>query len=519
MEPQVQPILETQFKDLELRKCVLDAVYAQNYTKPTKIQAQTIPHILSGKDVLGQAETGSGKTAAFALPILSKLEFNQKNPEVLILAPTRELAKQVAEAFKTYGKNFKSLSVQEIYGGKSYTTQIKALKKNASVVVGTPGRVIDLIEKKVLKLDQIKHLVLDEADEMLNMGFLEDVKWILEQTPKSRQTILFSATMPKAIRQITQEYLNDPAKIRIEEKTATASTIEQVFSFVKPQDKLSALLANLSVENFNGVIIFAKTIERTNQLAEVLSKAGYKAIALNGEMQQSAREKAIERFKKGGFDIIVATDVAARGIDVERISHVINFDVPHNGLTYVHRIGRTGRAGRTGKAISFVENSETRILNSIEYTIKHKIQKVALPSQDEVFLQNTNKTIGQIKKALKTNPGLANYEAIINEFCQVENVSVIEVAAALMALMQKQDFIAQNDTLAASSDSRRSSAKPRFGDRDKKQGTSRFKDKFKGKGKSQGQAQGRSKSKGKSNSSDKFGNEPRKSFKKRSSKR
>ena len=338
----------TKFADMALKQPLLKALNDLGYELPTAIQAQTIPLLLEGRDVLGQAQTGTGKTAAFALPILSNLDLKQKDPQVLVLAPTRELAIQVAEAFKSYAAQIKSFHVLPVYGGQEYGTQLRALQRGVHVIVGTPGRVMDHMRRGSLKLDRLKTLVLDEADEMLRMGFIDDVEWVLEQVPKQRQIALFSATMPPQIRKITQRYLRNPAEITIKVKTTTAETIRQRYWPVTGTHKLDALTRILEAETFDAMLVFVRTKTSTLEVADKLEARGYRAVALNGDIAQKNRERIITQLKAGKLDILVATDVAARGLDVDRISHVINYDIPHDTEAYVHRIGRTGRAGSAG---------------------------------------------------------------------------------------------------------------------------------------------------------------------------
>ena len=354
------------FQQLALSEPILKALNDVGYETPSPIQAETIPLLLSGRDVLGQAQTGTGKTAAFALPALSNIDVNQRDPQILVLAPTRELAIQVAEAFHKYAKHIKGFNVLPIYGGQEYGGQIRSLKRGVHAVVGTPGRVMDHIRKGTLNLDGLKTLVLDEADEMLRMGFIDDVEWILEQTPKTRQIALFSATMPTQVRRIATAHLTNPAEITIKMKTATANLIRQRFWPVSGMHKLDALTRILEAETFDGMIIFVRTRIATVEVAEKLSARGFAASALNGDIPQAQRERTVDQLKKGKLDILVATDVAARGLDVERISHVVNYDIPHDTEAYIHRIGRTGRAGREGDAILFVAPRERRMLNAIE---------------------------------------------------------------------------------------------------------------------------------------------------------
>ena len=347
------------FADLNLSQDVLKALDVVGYETPSPIQAKMIPFVLAGRDVLGQAQTGTGKTAAFAMPILSRLDLSQKNPQVLVLVPTRELAIQVAEAFQSYASRIKGFRVLPIYGGQEYGGQIRQLKRGVHVVVGTPGRVMDHMRKGTLDLSGLKTLVLDEADEMLRMGFIDDVEWVLEQIPEKRQIALFSATMPQAIHRIANRFLNNPEIVSIKVRTTTASTIRQRYWIVSGMHKLDALTRILEAETFDGIIIFVRTKTATIELAEKLNARGYTVAALNGDIAQNQRERTIEQLKKCKLDILVATDVAARGLDVQRISHVINYDIPHDCEGYVHRIGRTGRAGRSGEAILFVAHANS----------------------------------------------------------------------------------------------------------------------------------------------------------------
>ncbi len=366
---------EIKFADLGLSAPILKTLTEIGYETPSPIQAQAIPVLLKGGDILGMAQTGTGKTAAFALPILSNIDLKQKSPQVLVLAPTRELAIQVAEAFQTFSRGIKGLHVLPIYGGSEYGTQIRALKRGVHVVVGTPGRVMDHIKKGTLKLDELSAMVLDEADEMLRMGFIDDVEWILKHTPDSRQIALFSATMPKEVHRIANTYLKDPTEVIIKQKSSTASTIDQKYWLVSGLHKLDALTRILEAETFDGIIIFVRTKTATVELAEKLEARGYAAAALNGDIAQNQRERIVDQLKSGKLDILIATDVVARGLDVERISHVINYDIPYDNESYVHRIGRTGRAGRSGTAILFVAPRERRLLRSIEASTKRKFHK------------------------------------------------------------------------------------------------------------------------------------------------
>ena len=432
------------FKSLNLIPSLLKALDDVGYETPSPIQAETIPLLLDGRDVLGQAQTGTGKTAAFALPLLSNIDLNQKDPQVLVLAPTRELAIQVAEAFQTYASHMKGFHVLPIYGGQDYRGQIRALQRGVHVVVGTPGRVMDHMRRGTLKLDNLKALVLDEADEMLRMGFIDDVEWVLDQTPDSRQIALFSATMPQQIRRIATTYLNEPEQVTIKVTTTTAETIRQRFWPVSGVHKLDALTRILEAEPFDAMIIFVRTKNSTVELADKLEARGYAAAAINGDIQQNQRERTIDGLKKGKLDILVATDVAARGLDVPRISHVVNYDVPHDTEAYVHRIGRTGRAGRSGDAILFVAPREKRMLHAIEKATRKEIERMELPSTELINDQRVEKFKQRISDALATEE-LGFFYQMIEQYQQEHNVPALEIAAALAQLLQGDSpFLLQN---------------------------------------------------------------------------
>ena len=423
------------FQQLALSEPILKALNDVGYETPSPIQAETIPLLLSGRDVLGQAQTGTGKTAAFALPALSNIDISQRDPQILVLTPTRELAIQVAEAFHKYAKHIKGFNVLPIYGGQEYGGQIRSLKRGVHAVVGTPGRVMDHIRKGTLNLDGLKTLVLDEADEMLRMGFIDDVEWILEQTPKTRQIALFSATMPAQVRRIATAHLTNPAEITIKMKTATANLIRQRFWPVSGMHKLDALTRILEAETFDGMIIFVRTRIATVEVAEKLSARGFAASALNGDIPQAQRERTVDQLKKGKLDILVATDVAARGLDVERISHVVNYDIPHDTEAYIHRIGRTGRAGREGDAILFVAPRERRMLNAIERATSKKIELMELPSTELI----NDKRIAQFKQAIAdtlATEDLGLFKHLVEQYQNEHNVPAIEIASALAKLVQ-----------------------------------------------------------------------------------
>jgi len=381
------------------------------------------------------AQTGTGKTAAFALPILARIDMKQKNPSVLVLTPTRELAIQVAEAFQTFSRNIKGLHVLPIYGGADYGTQIRGLKRGVQVVVGTPGRVMDHIDKGTLVLKDLQAIILDEADEMLRMGFIDDVEWILKHTPKTRQIALFSATMPKEVHRIASTYLNNPTEVIIKQKTATANNIDQKYWLVSGLHKLDALTRILETETFDGIIIFVRTKTSTVDLAEKLEARGYAAAALNGDIPQKNRERIVNQLKKGHLDILVATDVVARGLDVDRISHVINYDIPYDNESYVHRIGRTGRAGRSGTAILFVAPRERRLLRSIEATTKKKINQMELPSTQEINDSRITRFKDKIVDSVQSGD-LKFFQEIVEGIESTNNIPAIEIAAALAKIMQ-----------------------------------------------------------------------------------
>ncbi|MBI9016717.1 MAG: DEAD/DEAH box helicase [Phycisphaerae bacterium] len=423
------------FDELELAPAILDALKDVGYEKPTPIQAQTIIPILHGQDLLGQAQTGTGKTAAFALPLLSRIDLKCKNPQVLVLAPTRELAIQVAEAFQTYAAHLKGFHVAPIYGGQDYGTQLRQLKRGVHVVVGTPGRVMDHMKRGTLILDSLECLVLDEADEMLRMGFIEDVEWVMSQCPAERQIVLFSATMPTLIRKISQKYLNSPVQVIIEAKTVTADTINQRYWMVSGLHKLDALTRILEAETFDGMIIFVRTKTATMELSEKLQARGFNAAPLNGDIAQQHRERTINQLKSGKIDILVATDVAARGLDVDRVSHVVNYDIPYDTESYIHRVGRTGRAGNIGEAILFVAPREKRMLNMIEKATRKKIELMQLPTTEAI----NDKRIAAFKQRITDTLAveeLGFYYQIVEQYQAEHNVPAIEIAAAMAKLVQ-----------------------------------------------------------------------------------
>ncbi|MDT0116327.1 DEAD/DEAH box helicase [Microbacterium sp. PRF11] len=424
------------FADLGLDAAVLKALKDVGYETPSAIQAATIPVLLQGRDVVGLAQTGTGKTAAFALPVLSQMETGSKNPQALVLAPTRELALQVCEAFEKYAAHIKGVSVLPVYGGQGYGQQLSALRRGVDVIVGTPGRIMDHLDKGTLDLSELKFLVLDEADEMLKMGFAEDVETILADTPSTKQVALFSATMPAQIRRISAQYLNDPEEITVKTKTTTSANITQRYLVVSYQQKIDALTRILEVENFEGMIVFTRTKNETETVAEKLRARGYTAAAINGDIAQVQRERTVNQLKSGKLDILVATDVAARGLDVERISHVVNYDLPIDTESYVHRIGRTGRAGRTGDAISFVTPRERRMLTAIEKATRQPLTEMSLPSVDDVNATRLTRFDDAITAALEDTAAIATFRDVVAHYVQHHDVPEADVAAALAVVAQ-----------------------------------------------------------------------------------
>jgi len=429
------PAPTIRFTDLALSEPLLRALADVGYESPSPIQAATIPPLLQGRDVLGQAQTGTGKTAAFALPILARIDPKQAKPQALVLAPTRELAIQVAEAFQKYAVHLPGFHVLPIYGGQSYYPQLQALKRGVHVVVGTPGRVIDHLDRGTLDLSELRCLVLDEADEMLRMGFIDDVESVLKKTPEQRQVALFSATMPPQIKRIAQTYLKDPVEVAIKSSTTTAANIRQRYWSVSGVHKLDALTRILEAEPFEAMLVFARTKLGTEELAEKLSARGLSAAAINGDVQQAQREKTIQNLKDGRIDVLVATDVAARGLDVERITHVLNYDIPYDTESYVHRIGRTGRAGRKGEAILFVTPRERGMLRAIERATRQPIEPMELPSVETVNEQRVARFLGKISDALESD-GLGLFRDMVERYERERNVPAVEIAAALAKLLQ-----------------------------------------------------------------------------------
>ncbi|MFW0787356.1 DEAD/DEAH box helicase [Gordonia sp. CPCC 206044] len=432
------------FDDLQLDERVRQAITDVGYESPSPIQAATIPPLMAGRDVVGLAQTGTGKTAAFALPILSRLDPSARRPQALILAPTRELALQVAEAFGSYSAHMPEVRVLPIYGGQAYGVQLAGLRRGAQVIVGTPGRVIDHLDKGTLDISQLDFLVLDEADEMLTMGFAEDVERILAETPDTKQVALFSATMPNAIRRLAQKYLNDPQEITVKAKTATAQNISQRYLQVSHQRKLDALTRVLEVETFDAMIVFVRTKSATEELAEKLRARGLSAVAINGDMAQAQRERTINQLKNGQIDILVATDVAARGLDVDRISHVVNYDIPHDTESYVHRIGRTGRAGRSGNALLFVSPRERHLLRAIERATRSTLTEIGLPSVEDVNAQRVAKFGDSITENLGSDH-LDMFRKLIEDYARDKDVAMADIAAALALETRDGGFLMAPD--------------------------------------------------------------------------
>ena len=424
------------FSDLGLSEPVMKMLEKIGYETPSPIQAAIIPHVLEGKDVIGQAQTGTGKTAAFALPLLSKIDIKQtKQPQVLVLTPTRELAIQVAEAFQKYAGKLSGFHVVPIYGGQDFGTQLRQLRRGVHVIVATPGRIMDHMRRETVDLQALKCIVLDEADEMLRMGFIDDVEWIMEKTPSSRQVALFSATVPEPIKRIARRHLTDPVEIKIKTKTATADTIRQRYWMVSGFHKLDALTRVLEGEEFDAMIIFVRTKVATADLSERLQARGFAAAPLSGDIAQNKREKTVNDLKKGKLDILVATDVAARGLDVDRVSHVINYDIPYDNESYVHRIGRTGRAGRKGDAILFVAPREKRLLKSIERATNNRIELMDMPSTQDINNKRIDKFKTKITEVM-AEEGLGFFREMIEQYRQEKDVSSLEIAAALAKIAQ-----------------------------------------------------------------------------------
>ena len=432
------------FKDLGLPEFILNAVSDLGFETPSPIQQICIPHLLEGRDVLGMAQTGSGKTAAFSLPILAKIDPTEKHPQLLVMAPTRELAIQVADACEQFVKYAKGINIVTLYGGQRYDIQLRALKQGAQVVVGTPGRILDHLRRGTLSLAELKAIVLDEADEMLRMGFIDDVETVMAELPEHHQTALFSATMPEPIRRITKRFMNDPQEVKIKATQQSAPDIAQSCWYVHGFRKNDALLRFLEVEDFDAAIIFTRTKTGTLDVTELLEKHGFRAAALNGDMTQQLREQTLDRLRSGSLDIVVATDVAARGIDIERISLVVNYDIPLDAESYVHRIGRTGRAGRSGRALLFVEPRERRLLRNVEHLIKKNIEEVELPNHEVLQACRRKKFKDKITTQLEHHD-LELYRELLEDMFTADQ-SQEDIAAAMMMLLQgKQKLILPPD--------------------------------------------------------------------------
>ncbi len=427
----------TGFDDLGLLPEIVSVLKTLGYEAPTPIQERAIPVLLEGKSLLGQAQTGTGKTGAFALPLLSRLEKTAQTPQILVLTPTRELALQVAEAFHSYAQNMRWVHVLPMYGGQSMGQQISQLRRGAQIIVGTPGRVMDHLRRKTLDLSALKTVVLDEADEMLNMGFLEDIEWILEHTPAEKQIALFSATMPDPIRRVARKHLKNAPEIKIESETTTVKAVSQHYWVVSGLHKLDALTRILETSDFDAGLLFVRTKTATVELAEKLEARGYRVAALNGDLTQVHRERTVEALKSGKLDLVVATDVAARGLDVDRISLVVNFDIPYDAQTYVHRIGRTGRAGRSGTAILFVSPRERHLLRSIEYATRQPLSELALPTKKDVSELRVKRFKDTISKVMSEQP-LDFFRKVVEELSVEKGCSVTDVAAALCCMAQKK---------------------------------------------------------------------------------
>ena len=432
------------FNSFGLSEALIKVLDEVGYEIPSAIQEQCIPHLLNGHDVIGQAQTGTGKTAAFALPLIDRIDISNNQVQLLVLTPTRELAIQVSEAIQTYSRHLKGFHVLPIYGGQSYDVQLRPLKRGVHAVVGTPGRVMDHLKRGTLKLNSLKALVLDEADEMLRMGFIDDVKWVMEKLPKVRQIALFSATMPDVIRRVAEKFLNSPKIVKVKTKTATAKTISQRYWLVGGVHKLDALTRILEVESFEALLIFVRTKTATIDLAEKLSARGFTAEAINGDIAQNQRERIIQQLKNGKIDILIATDVAARGLDVDRISHVINYDIPQDPESYVHRIGRTGRAGRDGKAILFVAPRERRMLKTIERITRQPIEPMLLPSAKIINEQRVINFKQRITDTLD-NQELSIFKGLILDYQKEHEIDAFKIASALALMAQGTEPLLLNE--------------------------------------------------------------------------
>ncbi|EJP29768.1 cold-shock DEAD-box protein A [Haemophilus sputorum HK 2154] len=432
------------FADLGLPQSILDAVNQIGFVTPSPIQQETIPHLLEGRDVLGMAQTGSGKTAAFSLPLLSKIDPNARHPQMLVMAPTRELAIQVADACEQFTKNMKGVRVVTVYGGQRYDIQLRALKQGSQVVVGTPGRILDHIRRGTLDLSALQSIVLDEADEMLRMGFIDDVETVMAELPENHQTALFSATMPEPIRRITKRFMKNPQEVKIKATQRSAPDITQSYWLVNGFRKNDALLRFLEVEEFDAAIIFTRTKTGTVDITELCERNGFRTAALNGDMTQQAREQTLDKLKSGRLDILVATDVAARGIDIERISLVVNYDIPLDAESYVHRIGRTGRAGRSGRALLFVEPRERRLLRNIENLMKKPIDEVSIPNHEMLMEKRRAKFKARVAKQLEHHD-LEKYRELLEDLFTADQDHEELAAAMMMMLQEKQKLILPPD--------------------------------------------------------------------------
>ncbi|WP_404811198.1 DEAD/DEAH box helicase [Actinobacillus pleuropneumoniae] len=459
------------FADLGLPQSILDAVNDMGFVTPSPIQQETIPHLLAGRDVLGMAQTGSGKTAAFSLPLLAQIDPTKRHPQMLVMAPTRELAIQVADACEQFTKNMKGVNVVTVYGGQRYDIQLRALKQGSQVVVGTPGRILDHIRRGTLDLSALQSIVLDEADEMLRMGFIDDVETVMAELPENHQTALFSATMPEPIRRITRRFMQDPQEVKIQATQRSAPDITQSYWLVNGFRKNDALLRFLEVEEFDAAIIFTRTKTGTIDITELCERNGYRTAALNGDMTQQAREQTLDKLKSGRLDILVATDVAARGIDIERISLVVNFDIPLDAESYVHRIGRTGRAGRSGRALLFVEPRERRLLRNIEHLMKKPIDEVAIPNHEILMAKRREKFKARVSKQLEHHD-LEKYRELLEDLFTADQDHEELAAAMMMMLQEKQKLILPPDPeiRAARGERGRRDRDDRRGGRDERRG-------------------------------------------------
>ncbi|MGB1250034.1 MAG: DEAD/DEAH box helicase [Candidatus Promineifilaceae bacterium] len=451
--------MTTEFESLNLRPQVVQTVAELGYKTPTPIQAAVIPLLLTGEDVIGQAQTGTGKTAAFALPVINNLQPNQNHVQALVVAPTRELAMQVSNAMFEYGKNSR-VRVLPVYGGTSYDGQIRRIRKGVDIIVGTPGRMLDLIRRGTLDLSRVSTVVLDEADEMLSMGFVEDIEAILSETPEDRQTALFSATLPNRIRQLAENYMTDPEVVRIERKALTVDSVTQSYILLNERDKFNGLTRLFEMEEINSAIVFAKTRVGTDELANALNSRGFSAESLNGDLSQDARTRALNRFKDHQTQVLVATDVAARGLDIDDISHVFNFDLPLDPEVYVHRIGRTGRAGRTGIAISLVTPRDKRLLYRIEQYSKQRIQQIELPTTDAIKAKREELLLTKMNVWLKR--GRCKRERVLVTELMEQGHDLHEIAAIALKMARAGEKSRPIPEIGAVRDDRR------YGGRDRR---------------------------------------------------